>query len=170
MSVKEYTKEFYRLDIRSGHVDYDVEKIARYINGLRSRIQDDISFVKLESALKESYQYALKTKEILTKKHEKRQEVEVVDSREVEVDLMEKVADLTVLYKIRENMKGRMMIKARPNGKVVILTKEVLVLTKEEVIVTLEKFFMVIILDVVKKGTNPLNVDPLKMGKVTEIL
>ena len=36
MTVKEYTKEFYRLDIRSGHVDDDVEKIARYINGLRS--------------------------------------------------------------------------------------------------------------------------------------
>jgi hypothetical protein len=40
MSVKEYTKEFYRLDIGSGHVDDDVEKIARYINGLRSGIQD----------------------------------------------------------------------------------------------------------------------------------
>ena len=36
MTVEEYTEEFYRLDIRSGHVDDDVEKIARYINGLRS--------------------------------------------------------------------------------------------------------------------------------------
>ena len=35
MIVKEYTEEFYRLDIRSRHVDDDVEKIARYINGLR---------------------------------------------------------------------------------------------------------------------------------------
>ena len=35
MTVKEYTKEFYGLDIRSRHVDDDVEKIARYINGLR---------------------------------------------------------------------------------------------------------------------------------------
>ena len=72
MSVKEYTKEFYRLDIRSGHVDDDVEKIARYLNGLRSRIQDEISFVKLES-VEEAYQYALKAKELLTKKHEQRQ-------------------------------------------------------------------------------------------------
>ena len=71
MSVKEYTKEFYRLDIRSGHVDDDVEKIARYINGLRSGIQDEISFVKLES-VEEAYQYALKAEEILTKKHEQR--------------------------------------------------------------------------------------------------
>ena len=38
MIVKEYIEEFYRLDIRSRHVDDDVEKIARYINGLRSRI------------------------------------------------------------------------------------------------------------------------------------
>ena len=47
MTMKEYTEEFYRLDIRSRHVDDDVEKIARYINGLRSRIQDEISFLKL---------------------------------------------------------------------------------------------------------------------------
>ena len=72
MTVKEYIKEFYRLDIRSGHVDDDVEKIARYINGLRSRIQDEISFVKLES-VEEEYQYILKDEEILTKKHEQRQ-------------------------------------------------------------------------------------------------
>ena len=36
MTMKEYTKEFYRLDISSRHVDDDVEKIAKYINGLRS--------------------------------------------------------------------------------------------------------------------------------------
>ena len=53
-------------------MDGDVEKIARYINGLRSRIQVELSFVKLES-VEESYQYALKAKEILTKKHEQRQ-------------------------------------------------------------------------------------------------
>ena len=41
MSVVEYTEEFYRLDIISGHVDDDLEKIARYINGMRSRIQDE---------------------------------------------------------------------------------------------------------------------------------
>ena len=36
MTVKEYTEEFYRLEIRSRHLDDDVEKIARLINGLRS--------------------------------------------------------------------------------------------------------------------------------------
>ena len=69
MIVKEYTKEFYRLDIRSRHLDDDVE---RYIYGLRSRIQDEISFLKLES-VGEAYQYALKVEEILTKKHEQKQ-------------------------------------------------------------------------------------------------
>ena len=72
ITVKEYTNEFYRLDIKLGHVDDDVEKIARYINGLRSGIQDEISFVKLES-VEESYQYSLKVEEMLTKKHEQRQ-------------------------------------------------------------------------------------------------
>ncbi len=72
MHVKDYTKEIYRLDNRSGHVDDDIEKVARYLNGLRSRIQDEISFVKLDS-VEEAYQYALKAEEILTKRHEQRQ-------------------------------------------------------------------------------------------------
>ena len=72
MTMKEYTYEFYRLDIRFEHVDDGVEKIARYINGLLSRIQDEISFMKLES-VEEAYAYALKAEEILTKKHEQRQ-------------------------------------------------------------------------------------------------
>ena len=71
MTVKEYTEEFYRLDIKPRHVNDDVEKIPRYINGLRYGIQDEISFLKLES-VEEAYQYALKAKEILTKNHDQR--------------------------------------------------------------------------------------------------
>ena len=97
----------------------------------------------------------------------KDKEVEVVDSREAEVDRMEKVEDLTILCKIRENLKGRMMLRERPSGKVVILTKEVFVLSEEEVILILEVFFVVIILDAVKKGIDPLSVDPLvRMNEV----
>ena len=44
-------------------------------------------------------------------------EVEVVDSREAEVDLMEKVADLTILCRIKENLNGRMMTKIGPSRK-----------------------------------------------------
>jgi hypothetical protein len=35
MTVKEYTEEFYRLNIRAGHRESDDEKVARYLNGLR---------------------------------------------------------------------------------------------------------------------------------------
>ena len=51
------------------------------------------------------------------------------NSREVEVDLMEKVEDLTILCKIRANLNERMKIKARPCKTVVIPTKVVLVHT-----------------------------------------
>ena len=60
------------MDIRSRHVDDEVEKFARYLNGLRSRIQDEISFMKLDS-VEEAYQYALKAKEILEETYEHRQ-------------------------------------------------------------------------------------------------
>jgi hypothetical protein len=33
-SVKEYTEEFYRINIRAGHWENDDEKVARYMNGL----------------------------------------------------------------------------------------------------------------------------------------
>ena len=67
----------------------------------------------------------------------KDKEAEVVDSREADEDLMEKIANLTILCKIKANMNGRMMKKVRSSEKVVILTDEVLVLTKEEVILIL---------------------------------
>jgi hypothetical protein len=35
VSVKEYTEEFYRINIREGHRESDDEKVARYMNGLR---------------------------------------------------------------------------------------------------------------------------------------
>ena len=94
----------------------------------------------------------------------------MVDSKEVEVDLMEKVVDLTILCKIKANLNGRMVKKARPNRKVVILTEEALILTGEEVILILEVDFIVIVLDVAKKGIDLLNVDPLKVGKIIEML
>ena len=94
----------------------------------------------------------------------------MVDSREAEVDLMEKVVHLTILCRIKENLNGRVMKKARLNGKVVILTEEALILTGEEVILILEVDFMVIVLDVEKKDIDLLNVDPLKVGRIIEML
>jgi hypothetical protein len=37
--VKEYTKEFYKLNIRDGKRERDEEKVSRYINGLRYDIR-----------------------------------------------------------------------------------------------------------------------------------
>lgn len=33
-NVKEYIEEFYKLNIKSGHVDDELEQVARYLNGL----------------------------------------------------------------------------------------------------------------------------------------
>ena len=41
MIVKEYTEEFFRLNIRYGHTEGGPERVARYINGLRYDIQDE---------------------------------------------------------------------------------------------------------------------------------
>jgi hypothetical protein len=47
LTVKEYTEEFYRLNIRAGHRESDDEKVARYMNGLRYDIQDEMSMVTI---------------------------------------------------------------------------------------------------------------------------
>jgi hypothetical protein len=47
MTVKEYTEEFYKLNIRKGHRESDDEKVARYMNGLRYDIQDEMSMVTI---------------------------------------------------------------------------------------------------------------------------
>ena len=49
MTVNEYTEEFYKLNIRAGHIEEDVEKVARYINGLRYEIQDEICILSLRT-------------------------------------------------------------------------------------------------------------------------
>jgi hypothetical protein len=38
LRVKEYTEEFYKLNIRDGQREKDDEKVSRYINGLRYEI------------------------------------------------------------------------------------------------------------------------------------
>jgi hypothetical protein len=47
MTVKEYTEEFYRLNIRVGHHESDDEKVAKYMNGLRYDIQDEMSMMTI---------------------------------------------------------------------------------------------------------------------------
>ena len=59
MTGKEYTEEFYKLSIMAGHSEDDIEKVVRYINGLRYDIQDEISFLSLKT-IEDVYQVALK--------------------------------------------------------------------------------------------------------------
>jgi hypothetical protein len=47
MTMKEYTEEFYRLNIRACHRESDDEKVARYMNGLRYDIQDEMSMMTI---------------------------------------------------------------------------------------------------------------------------
>jgi len=71
MTVKEYTKEFYKLSIRARHVEDDVEKLAKYINGLRYNIQDEIILPSLKT-IEDAYQAALKAKEKMLRKQSQR--------------------------------------------------------------------------------------------------
>ena len=52
----------------------------------------------------------------------------------------------------------------------IILIEEALILIGEEVIPILEMDFMVIVLDMAKKDIDLLNVDPLKVGRIIEML
>jgi hypothetical protein len=71
MTVKEYTEEFYRLNIRAGHRESDDEKVARYMNGLRYDIQDEMSMVTIRT-VEDAYQMALKAEEKLSRKQSQR--------------------------------------------------------------------------------------------------
>jgi hypothetical protein len=67
MTVKEYTEEFYRLNIRAGHRESDDEKVARYLNGLRYDIHDELSMLTIKT-VEDAYQLALKAEENLSRK------------------------------------------------------------------------------------------------------
>jgi hypothetical protein len=47
MSVKEYTEEFYRINIREDHRESYDEKVDRYMNGLQYDIQDEMRMMTI---------------------------------------------------------------------------------------------------------------------------
>jgi hypothetical protein len=67
MTVKEYTEEFYKMNIRTGQREKDDEKVSRYINGLRYEIQDEINMMTVRT-VEDAYQIALKAEEKLARK------------------------------------------------------------------------------------------------------
>ena len=59
LTIREYIEEFYKVNLRAGYVEESIEKNARYINGLRMEIQDEISMISPKT-MEEAYQCALK--------------------------------------------------------------------------------------------------------------
>ena len=62
MTVREYTEEFYKINLRAGYIKVTVEKVAKYLNGLRYDIQDELSLVN-PTRIDEAYKYALRVEE-----------------------------------------------------------------------------------------------------------
>ena len=67
MVVKEYTEDFYRLNIRTGQRERGEERVARYINGFRYEIQDELSMMSVRT-VEDAYQFSLKAEEKLDRK------------------------------------------------------------------------------------------------------
>ena len=65
--MREYTKEFYKVNLRAGYVEESAEKPARDVNGIRTDIQEDISMIS-PITMKEAYQCALRAKENIARK------------------------------------------------------------------------------------------------------
>jgi hypothetical protein len=65
--VKQYTEDFYRLNIRAGQKENEYEKTTRYINGMSYEIHEEINMMSI-SKFKDSYQEALKAEEKLARK------------------------------------------------------------------------------------------------------
>ena len=66
--MREYTEEFYKVNLRARYVEESAEKAARYVNGLRMDIQEEISMI-VPRTVEEAYQCALREEEKLVRKH-----------------------------------------------------------------------------------------------------
>eukprot|EP00253_Pinus_taeda_P015516 PITA_15516 len=71
MTVREFTEEFYKLNLRAGYVEDTSEKTARFVNGLRGEILDEIGILSPQT-LDEAYQFALKAEEKINRKQNSR--------------------------------------------------------------------------------------------------
>eukprot|EP00253_Pinus_taeda_P016250 PITA_16250 len=67
MMVREYTKEFYRENLRADYIEDTTEKIARYINGLRLEILHEIGILSPKN-IEEAYQSVMKAEEKITRR------------------------------------------------------------------------------------------------------
>ena len=65
--MREYTKDFYKVNLRAGYVEESIEKAIRYVNGLRMDIQEEINMISPRT-MEEAYQCALRAEEKITRK------------------------------------------------------------------------------------------------------
>ena len=69
--MREYIEEFYKINLRAGYIEDTTEKVARYLNGFRYDIQDEVNLVN-PTGIDEAYQYALRAKERIHRRHSTR--------------------------------------------------------------------------------------------------
>ena len=67
MTTREFTEEFYKVNIRSSHIEDTPKRVSRYVNRLRFDIQDELSLMSLIS-MEEDYQVALKVEDKFRRK------------------------------------------------------------------------------------------------------
>ena len=67
MEIKDYIEEFYKVIIREGCIEYTPKRVARYINGIRFEIQDELSLLSPKT-VEDAYQFPFKVEEKLTRK------------------------------------------------------------------------------------------------------
>eukprot|EP00253_Pinus_taeda_P026225 PITA_26225 len=65
--VKEYTEEFYQVNLRERYTEDTAERTARYVNGFRMEILDEISILSPNNT-EEAYQIAIKVEEKLNRR------------------------------------------------------------------------------------------------------
>eukprot|EP00253_Pinus_taeda_P031415 PITA_31415 len=71
LTVKEYTEEFYRVNLRVGYTEDTTERTSIYVNGLRMDILDEISILSPNNT-EEAYQSAVKAEEKLNRRQNAR--------------------------------------------------------------------------------------------------
>ena len=81
MTVREFTKEFYKLNIISRHIEDTPERVARYVNSLRFDVQDELRLLSLRS-IEEAYQVALKVEVKLMRKQSQKAKVKISRGKE----------------------------------------------------------------------------------------
>ena len=69
MSISAYTEEFNKMSIRARRQEEELEKVARYLNGLRQRIQDEITMLSLDNMHKH-FQMALREEDKARRRNE----------------------------------------------------------------------------------------------------